>query len=279
MKVRHRAARRVADQMTPMQHGRMLVLRTELLRRKLDELYGGNVAKLAREMSPERNRSTVTRWLRRGSRVYPKNEEAALALAAALNVDPMALWDVHPGAFGKLAALVENALRSGRWGGLLPPMKYLRGFVGPVGDWPPGEIAQAYERTWRNAGFVHSAEERRNYYASVELTRTDASVDPQVWHFAYRATVPAADRRPWRPYGFVELCGEELRLFSFGGIDQRLPVSGGTARVAVETWFGEGPAEFRVASLHRFGLHLVHQPSLDGVPRVRFGFPAPPPAA
>ncbi len=79
-------------------------------------------------------------------------------------------------------------------------------------------------------------------------------------------------RAGWRPYGFVEALGSTIRLFNFSGlvdVAERLPA---VRVVFVETWFGEGAAEFRVASLHKFALSIRSgSPALTG--QVRFALP------
>jgi hypothetical protein len=58
----------------------------------------------------------------------------------------------------------------------------------------------------------------------------------------------------WRPYGTVVGYEGEVCLLREIGTYQRQTEARSPAAVAAETWFGPGPAEFRVASLHRFGV-------------------------
>jgi hypothetical protein len=76
----------------------------------------------------------------------------------------------------------------------------------------------------------------------------------------------------WRPYGFVEIAEGIIRLFDYAGLTQTTKLDG-QRRFFVETWFGEGAADFRVASLHGFTLNIVAQ---GGKPSVRFGLPPAP---
>ena len=60
----------------------------------------------------------------------------------------------------------------------------------------------------------------------------------------------------WRPYGAVVGFENEVLLFSESGDRRQVQADGSPKTVAVETYFGEGPAEFRIASLHDFDLTL-----------------------
>jgi hypothetical protein len=56
----------------------------------------------------------------------------------------------------------------------------------------------------------------------------------------------------WRPYGTVVGYEGEVCLLMENGTYQRQPETRSPAVVVAETWFGPGPAEFRVAALHEF---------------------------
>jgi hypothetical protein len=66
--------------------------------------------------------------------------------------------------------------------------------------------------------------------------------------------------------------GAELSLFNFSGLTDRAEIGVAARRFRVETWFGEGAAQFRVASLHdyRLGIAVAADP---GILRVRFALP------
>jgi len=88
-----------------------------------------------------------------------------------------------------------------------------------------------------------------------------------VWHFAFKAKNPAFDL--WTPYGFIEWREDSLALFHYRGHNTMVNVPHRSEAFVAETWFGEGPAEFRVASLHDSELSLdrnAHSP----LPCVRF---------
>ena len=88
---------------------------------------------------------------------------------------------------------------------------------------------------------------------------TRSFADPQVWHFAYRDA--GVRRAAWRPYGFVEVVGPTVRLFNFSGLVDGSDRPLAARSLFVETWFGEGAAEFRAASLHKFTLSVQPDPT------------------
>jgi hypothetical protein len=239
---------------------------------RIDHKLAGNVAAVSRSwpVANPPHRSTILRWVRRET--LPRSAHELLAFSAALDLDPFALWGISPATFPALCARLVKASRAGSWADLLPALSFLAPFVGPTADWPPAEVAMEYfHRNWVTANCHHPAVERRNYFAAISIEpqgREGPGLD-QVWHFAWRDDI---DHALWRPYGFVRLTGMELRLFSFNGLSASATIDASRPSFTVETWFGEGAAAFRVASLHRFGLKFngaVHEAG----PVVRFGFP------
>ena len=71
----------------------------------------------------------------------------------------------------------------------------------------------------------------------------------------------------WRPYGFVLREGGRIALFQVRGATAFSEIRPDAGAFVVETWFGPGAADFRVASLHAFDLALDAESSL---PSVRF---------
>jgi hypothetical protein len=247
----------------------MLNFDNDRLRTRIAELYGGN-AKAVVDAWPQGfappDGSTVTRWIKG---TPPRTVERLLGLAATLDLDPFALWRIESKWTAAVYARVLVAVRTRRWSKLHPALSFLDGFVGPTANWPPREIApRFFGRPWAVSEFRHQATERRNYFASVRIEPKDVdSHSDRVWHFAWRDD---ADSALWRPYGFVRLTGNALKLYSFSGVVDQVDVVS-SQRFWVETWFGEGAARFRVASLHPFSLKL----ECDDTPpkAVRFGFP------
>ncbi len=257
-----------------MQHFRaMLDLRRELITRKVAEAFGGSVAALAASwpVDPVPHRSTVLRWLTAGT--FPKSARQFLALAGAIDVDPFSLWTFRISAFDVLCARIIRVARQRRWSRLHPALSFLDRFIGPTAQWPPVEIAEDYfGRPWCIAEFEHPAQIDRNYYGHIliESPRAHDFSDPQVWHFAYRDS--GVRSAAWRPYGFVQRMGAELSLFNFSGLTDRAEIGVATRQFRVETWFGEGAAQFRVASLHEYRL-AIEVAATPGIPRVRFALP------
>lgn len=247
----------------------MLSLRRELIEKRVHERFGGSSARIA-EAWPGNppNRSTLHRWLRGDT--MPRSSRQLLGLAGALDVDPFSLWSFDAANFESLCARVAAIARWGSWP-LLHSLAFVADFIGPLEPWPPASIAtNYYERPWFIRDVQHPAR-IRNYYAALAIGGPGmaAFADPQVWHFAYR---DAGRRRAgWRPYGFVEVAEGIIRLFDYAGVTQMARLDS-QERFFVETWFGEGAADFRIASLHGFTLSIVDQ---GGKPSVRFGLPAP----
>ena len=235
---------------------------------------GGVSALLANwpsEVAP--NRTTVSRWL--GGITVPQSSHQLLSLAAAMDVDPFALWSPEPEQFAQIVTLVVRALRQKKWGRLYPALSFIEHFNGPVREWPPVSLAvQYYRRSWFTHDFEHHINNSSiSRYATVVLQARPpmAFHEPHVFHFAWRdARGPVAD---WRPYGLIEVsrCDAELRLLHFNGVRLVAPITPGADRIAVETFFGPRPAQFRVASLHEFDLLQDAQlGSVATLPTVRF---------
>ncbi len=247
----------------------VLRLDYDAVKARIDQKFDGNLAAVSRNwpVSNPPHRSTIQRWLRRDT--LPRSAQELMAFSAALDLDPFALWGVSTATFPALCARLVKASRAGSWANLLPALSFLAPFVGPTPEWPPADLARTYfHRDWVIYDFSHPARDKRNYFAAISIKpngRHTSAID-QVWHFAWR---DAIDHALWRPYGFVRLTGTELRLFSFNGLTAWAHVDRPGASFVVETWFGEGAAAFRVASLHNFALKVNEG---EGGSTVRFGF-------
>jgi len=237
----------------------LLELDVAAIREQIATDFGGSVAAVARRWPTGEapHRSTLIRWLRGA---LPGSEERLLALAGALNIDPLALIRLESAKLPQLIEAIEGLVLRSDWE-RLEPFTFLRFLVLPTRDWPMPEIAARYfHRSWTTLDFVHDARAERNYYATVLLKPTRSH---QVWHFAWR---PLTRSAAWRPYGFVQRTGTAVTLCSFTSILDR---NSCTDRVAVETWFGEGAAAFRIASMHYFAGEVSKHLREDQA--VRFG--------
>jgi hypothetical protein len=253
-----------------MQHVIMLEFDTDRLVSRVKHRFGGNAAAVTDCWPSDDvpNRSTVSRWLNGTS--LPQSANTLLSLAAALDLDPFTLWRAKPELFARVIARIVTAARSKRWSQLTPALSFVESFVGPTSNWPPDFIERYFERSWSVARFQHNADSRRNFYAGMiirSLLPTNIDRD-QVWHFAWRDMIEGAI---WRPYGFVRLAATDLSLYSYSGLINRCIVPSERDSFGVETWFGEGAANFKVVSIHPFDLELSDQ--MPNGMSVRFGFP------
>src|SRR5262245_323707 len=140
-----------------------LSIRTNLIRQKIGEHFGGSLAKLADNLG--RNRSTVWRWLSDDDGIqFPKDPGTFLSLGAALDVDPMLLLEWHPESFPWLCERISRTVRRGDWNDFLPSLAFLDEFLWPTDPWPPNGIATHYARHWWVTNVEHDPTTRGNYY-------------------------------------------------------------------------------------------------------------------
>jgi hypothetical protein len=209
-----------------------------------------------------RDRATIYRWLANG---LPSQADDIFGFAALLDVDPIALINIDQ------EYIHEQFGRERRWFRLNRPkkteMRALWSIYIADAGWPNQPLAETYyARRWCVSDFANDPAQIANVYAAVILTHTEEPglELPRTYHFAYRR-VGVSDRM-WRPYGTVIAYGSEIVRITESGGYQGATRTGPPVRV--ETYFGPGPVEFRVASLHDFELAL-EVPS-TGRPCVRF---------
>ena len=248
----------------------MLALDVHGIRTRVDLAFKGSIAAVASHWpTPDApDRATLSRWLLLQS--LPRTESQVLSLAGALDLDPFALWSLTPSTLPALSARLVTAFRKGKWGRLTPALSLIRPFIEPTSEWPPAQIASTYfRRRWFTADFEHSAKKNVDYFAaiSIELPRQKEQCgQDQVFHFAWRGYAPG---ELWRPFGFIRVVASEVRLYSYRGLLEFRTIQPGNWRFIAETWFGQGAAKFRIASLHRFKIELG-RPVPPGAPSVRF---------
>lgn len=200
-----------------------------------------------------RNRGTIYRWLQEG---FPTKKEDVLGFAALLDVDPVALLQIDDEFvrlhFGRERRLFQlGALSRSRLG-------VLWALYMPGASWPDSSIARSYYgRDWTRCEYIHPAEEIKNTFACFNLNpmKQDTSNAPWVAHFSYRR-ISARDGM-WRPYGTVIRIGRNLQLISESGDTREITLSACPSQVPVETYFGPGAVEFRVASIHHFDMTVT----------------------
>jgi hypothetical protein len=252
----------------------MLTFDRDRIRLRVDRRFGGSPAAVARAWpttdSPDR--STIGRWL--SAETLPQSSEMVLGLAGALDLDPTALWCVPSESYRALAQRIGQLAVDGHTS-KLAPAAFLLDFIQPRIAWPPAIAQTYYHRDWFLHRAHHPATEFRNYYSRIAIgsqTQDVRSDFDQTWHFAWRNPTYKSF---WQPYGLVRLTDGTLRLYAYSGLTDMAAMQDDARDFIVETWFGEGPAEFRIASLHQFSCNLVANDAVTKLAQVRFGFLRP----
>lgn len=239
-------------------------IRDELVHSLIRRRYGSvdnlvveweyRVASGAQCRGAHRDRGTVYRWLKHG---VPARANDIFGLAALLDVDPVALLAIDGRYIEEHYGKERRLFRLNKPKGT--PLASLWPLYAAETGWPNQRLAEAfYGRRWHLADFAHDPAVIANAYAALIFgdTCADAPAVPRTYHFAYRRA--GVSDRMWRPYGAVIGFETEIVLISEAGSYQVAERVG--RPVAVETYFGLGPAEFRVVSLHEFDL-TVESPS------------------
>jgi hypothetical protein len=201
----------------------------------------------------QRSVKTIYAWLRNG---LPTSRDTAMQFFGALGVDPVAAIDFSQ---GKLQRQFARLRRSFMLGGLSAGgFRPLFDLYTPGASWPDNTIAKTYfQRNWTTAEFTHEAEAIRNTYVTITIHGGgEVATDwPRAFHIAYRRRVNADGL--WRPYGAIITRLKEAILVHENGDMQRQSFESGTRhRIRFKTWFGPGPADFLVASIHPFTITL-----------------------
>lgn len=251
---------------------------TKLAHRLFDEKFGGienfgkeeidfteTVVKTTRPSQPSATK--IYRWLKDG---LPSSRNTVFGFFGTLDVDPVAMIDLDKSElqriFGRLRhAFMMGGFNAGGFGVLFDIYK-------PSPDWPDNSLAQQYyARDWIIFDFDHPAEDFKNSHVTLTL-RGDDSVSagwPRAYHIAYRRYQNADGL--WRPYGVVFSRFNEVVLAHENGHIQTIELPYQSEHnVKFKTYFGGGPAEFRICSLHPFSGTLEHYDD----PNVPLYFPA-----
>lgn len=206
------------------------------------------VATTWRRQGECRERSTIYRWLKHG---VPAGDDGIFALAALLDIDPVSLVAIDHDYVAKRYGKERRLFRLNRPS--RTPLASLWPLYAAETGWPNDRLAQVfYGRRWHVEDFTHDATANTNVYAALIFRDHAASapIIPRTYHFAYRRM--GVSDRMWRPYGVVIGFAAEVVLISEAGSYQ--VAERGDRPVTAETYFGPGPAEFRVTSLHPFDL-------------------------
>lgn len=207
-----------------------------------------------------RDAKSIYRWLAKG---LPNEPDAVFGFAAALGVDPVALIDIESSSFQadlykEWLKFVVNMQSHGKFSSLWP-------MVRPGVFWPQAAISHDYyDCKWSVCTFRHSADQIANVYAQISIlgeSDEDEASTHRVYYFAYKRE--GARDGLWRPYGIVRRRGTEAICIAHNGDmghgDEDEParfVIGDDGLIQVETFFGPGPTDFKVACLHPFSVEL-----------------------
>ncbi|MGQ0700459.1 MAG: hypothetical protein ACT4PZ_19745 [Panacagrimonas sp.] len=234
-----------------------ILLDGELLRDVLQARFSGGADDFTSHWDADGSLapSTVWRWTQ-GQ--VPRTGDDLLKLSALLDLDPFCLLTCEPGREREMIEALLSRAERGQW----DRFRFFAEFFGRQRKWPPEQIAQAYpDARWHTAEFRHDAEGRSNYYPLFRLSpdrRRRIDLFPQVYHFAFRNPASFAGR--WLGYGMVVHHGLAVRLRHIDGQAHAYTAANTNEPARVETFFGPGPGEFRIASLHPFRGEIEHEP-------------------
>lgn len=230
----------------------------------VDELEKGWAERVGighQKVGTARDRATIYRWLTQG---LPNKRDEIFGLSAALGIDPMVMLDLESSAFQKLLKLewvffLANMENRARMSALWP-------LVRPSAHWPNLSVSHDYYScNWTTIEVRHDAASLCNVYAQFRLHADpdeDQKSTHRIYYFAYRRH--GARDGFWRPYGIVRKRGFEAICVGHNGDMMEQPDGRPTVTkvddngvLDVETFFGPGPADFKIACIHPFALECI----------------------
>lgn len=210
---------------------------------------------------PARERATIYRWLEKG---IPEKTDELFSLASLIDCDPSAILDLETIFRENSFSDIRMAFQMGM--GTKTPLRSMFGMFFMDPNWPDNKLARKYfGRDWCEVKFSHDAMGQLNEYADVQLSLNENTKyqKPHAYHFAYKRK--NAPDMMWRPYGTVIRSNDDVRLYSeSGAIEPNQTVE---LHTSVETFFGAGPADFKVVSITDFSLHLEYPSTSDNASR------------
>lgn len=214
------------------------------------------------------HRSTLWRWMHGGPAAFPGSSSQFLRLAAALDVDPLALLEYAPEDFARLSARVQRVALTGDWSHFLPALDFLGDLLTPAESWPPVNVAAAYDRSWFVRDLAVEPRAQGLGYATLRLAPPPQRSEHDVfaWHLAFQDTGGALPL-PWRARGYLRWLGGEARLHSVRGLLNHDELRGQPG-VDVELWVGPHAGTLRVASLHDFSVEWAARQPADPLVRM-----------
>ena len=203
--------------------------------------------------------ATVYRWL---GGEFPGNFANALRLALLLEVDPFCLLRPRRGSPARAINVIFQWVKE--QAGTSESSQVLGDMFGWQAEWPApywrdGDKNKLFN--WHVRTFNHDPTIRQGFYKQIGLVSDSvvAATRPQTFHFAYSGA-GILNSASWLNYGFVVRDLDDVRLVHMHGHTDRYTAQAEAAPSFVETHFGPGAANFRVASLHPFELVLDDPP-------------------
>lgn len=262
-------------------------LRQDLIQRVIERDFEGNTSAFGRslELDDLPHRKTIFRWARQQEGL-PKSPDRMLALAQALDVDPFLLLDIdHEVMLQCCAAAAWNLT----WGSVHKALAFLNGLLSlSHDDWPPPDIAASFDGSWYIQDFLHDTSKGRNYFKPMLIKpelfyakdgSSEGAREPQAWYLAFRdVSLKSGELEPvswWKPFGMLRLEQGVIHLLQFNGLVEQQAIQHEDSRFCFETFFGQGSAQFRIASVHPFEFEDPADQNKEApkIPTVRFGFP------
>lgn len=211
--------------------------------------------------APARERATIYRWLDKG---IPEKRDDLFSFACMLSCDPSAILDLETIFKTHSFSDIRTAFQLGL--ARKSPLRSMFDMFLMDPNWPDDRLSRKYYgKNWSQQKFSHSAENLLNRYAEIQLTQSKPLEfeKPVAYHFAYKRK--NAPDLMWRPYGTVVRFGNSVRLYSESGAIQ--PAITEDFHTGVETFFGNGPADFKVVSIDEFTLDVVYPSNAQNASR------------
>lgn len=210
--------------------------------------------------NPLPNKSSFYRWQDGG---LPTNVHDLFRWAAVLQVDPLALIQVPNNDFAGFARLVARKFSNFTLKGSIG--KYIGQLFMPSHVWPPNCLVRdPFGHPWYVRELRHDPSVRIDFDAClyIEALGWDGTT-PRAYHFSYRRDIEEAPF--WTPYGSFIREPRSIRLYHSSGFSRQKPGPPAEEPAIVSTFFGRGPAIFRIASLHPFEARIGPDVSPDKI--------------
>lgn len=224
----------------------------------LDSWHGATDARGKPFTKAPGNRATLYRWFKGD---LPGSSETLVELAAMLRIDPFCLFVLAGEDPAGATAKILTALETGLW--QHKSMSILSMFLGRRADWPPKAVGVRFPGGWQTFDFFHDPDDVAGIYGHfrVGFPETAEPDIPKIIHIAYRHQPHFGGR--WLQYGFIRFLGASTLLININGSIEQGYAAGAAGPFAIETVFGLGPCDFRLASLTPFTAAAYNEPSTD----------------